>query len=59
MNTKKQSKIMWTSGLAACLGFASFSGYIPEDIEQPLQDFLSTLVPVMIFTFRGWFTGNT
>lgn len=58
MNTNTRSKIMWVSGLAAVLGYASFAGYIPEDIEEPLKDFLSTFVPTAIFVFRGWFTGR-
>ncbi len=58
MNSKAQSKIMWTSGLTAVLGMASFYGYIPEKIETNLNLFMTTAVPALIFYFRGWQTGN-
>lgn len=57
MNKPTRSKINYTSLLIALVGVASALGHIPPEMEKPLTDLAMIAGPLLIMTFRTWFTG--
>lgn len=57
MNTPIKSKINWTSLVMALVGVAAAVGFIPPEMEQPILEVTLIAGPVLVATFRTWFTG--
>ena len=58
MNPATRSKINWTSLAIAVVGALVAFDVLPQDIEQPITEITMILGPVLIATFRTWFTGD-
>jgi len=56
MNTPVKSKINWTSLIMAIVGAASALNFIPPEMEKPLTEVALIAGPMLIATFRTWFT---
>lgn len=56
INHPKVSKINWTALVMALVGIAVAFDLIPEDAEEPIVTATLTVGPVLIGTFRTWFT---
>ena len=50
------SKINWTALIMAAIGAAVALGLVPQELEKPVTDITLILGPVLIATFRTWFT---
>ena len=57
MNSPTQSKINWTALVMALIGVAIAFDFVPEEARQPLTEITMILGPVLVMTFRTWFTG--
>ena len=58
MNSLTTSKINWTALVMALFGVAVAFDLIPRDAEEPLTQVVLIAGPVLIATFRTWYTGN-
>lgn len=58
MNPATKSKINWTSLIIAVIGGLVAFDVLPQDIEQPVTEITMIVGPVLIATFRTWFTGG-
>lgn len=56
MNPPVKSKINWTALVMALVGVASALGYVSEDNKAAILEVTVIAGPVLIATFRTWFT---
>jgi len=57
MNSPALSKINWTALIMAAIGASVALGLVPKELEKPLTDMTLIIGPMLIATFRTWFTG--
>ena len=57
MNSPAKSKINYTSLIMALIGLAIAFDLVPEDAREPLTEATLILGPMLVATFRTWFTG--
>lgn len=57
MNPPIKSKINWTSLFMAIVGVVCALGVVPPEYEDTLTELTLIIGPVLIATFRTWFTG--
>lgn len=56
MNSPANSKINWTALVMAVVGLAIAFDLVPKEAEKPLTEVTLILGPVLVATFRTWFT---
>ena len=56
MNSPAKSKINWTALATLVVGVLVATGIVPEEAKEPLMELTLLVVPVLIITFRTWFT---
>tara|TARA_R110000824_G_scaffold37492_1_gene114981 strand:+ start:1658 stop:1828 length:171 start_codon:yes stop_codon:yes gene_type:complete len=56
MNPPVKSKINWTALVMALVGVVSALGYISEEDKTAILEVTVIAGPVLIATFRTWFT---
>ena len=56
MNHPSVSKINWASLAMALIGVAVALGWIPEDMQEPITEGALIVGPMLVMTFRTWFT---
>lgn len=56
VNSPVGSKINWTSLVVLLIGMATALDYIPKEIEEYLVEITLIVSPVLVMTFRTWFT---
>ena len=59
MNSPAQSKINWTAAIMAIIGILIALDILPPEIEEPLTALALTVGPVLIGTFRTWYTDKS
>ena len=58
INTAAKSKINWTALAMALVGVASALGYVPDEMKEPLNEAALIVGPMLVATFRTWFTAK-
>lgn len=56
INHPMASKINWTAFMMACVGAAVALDVIPQEAEEPVTELTLIFGPVLVATFRTWFT---
>lgn len=56
MNPAHKSKINYTALIMACIGLLVAFDVVPPEAEEQLVQITMILGPVLIATFRTWFT---
>lgn len=56
MNPANKSKINYTALVMALVGIAAAFDLIPEDAKEPIIEATLIVGPMLVATFRTWFT---